>query len=406
MVKIVTYVLAMSSLLSSCDLFGGRGDDPKGGEVVWRLENQRENLVGTQPLIKDGKVYFIQDGYLKAYTLDKGNRVWQTQIVSEGNGGYNHRLVESGDKVFLDQGFDIQAHSKSDGSIVWETQVTDDAEEVSGIGEPIMSQDEDHLYAGRKGYVLQLRKRDGQIVRRYPLDRMVPEGVLQGSTEPIISPFGDGMLYVPTSYWDPSGSYPEEASGGNVFAFDASTGDLIWERQIIVTTANPYPDVPGDSLTSSPNMYDAEVQGDLLIVLAGSAVVALDRLTGEKVWESVFSDDGFDVGLATNEHGVYIASAGWHATGLDLETGEEIWRRDITFSNTSIPTVQDGRFYFNNSGGGGIWVLDTATGSVIYHKNTPNHDRDSYDVYISSLGVGEGYMVNVGSKAVYCLRVP
>src|SRR5699024_10508763 len=114
MVKIVTYVLAMSSLLRSCDLLGGRGNDPKVGEVVWRLENQRENLVSTQPLIKDGKVYFIQDGYLKAYTLDKGNRVWQTQIVSEGNRGYNHRLVESGDKVFLDQGFDIQAHSKSD----------------------------------------------------------------------------------------------------------------------------------------------------------------------------------------------------------------------------------------------------------------------------------------------------
>lgn len=39
-----------------------------------------------------------------------------------------------------------------------------------------MSQDEQYLYAGRKGYVLKLRKSDGQIVQRYELDRMVPDG--------------------------------------------------------------------------------------------------------------------------------------------------------------------------------------------------------------------------------------
>ncbi|WP_170864277.1 hypothetical protein [Fodinibius roseus] len=51
-------------------------------------------------------------------------------------------------------------------------------------------------------------------------------------------------------------------------------------------------------------------------------------------------------------------------------------------------------------------MLNASDGSVIYHENTPNYKNDDYDVYISSLGVGEGYMVNVGSKAVYCLRVP
>ena len=78
----------------------------------------------------------------------------------------------------------------------------------------------------------------------------------------------------------------------------------------------------------------------------------------------------------------------------------------IRNSNTSIPTVQDGRLYFTNSGGGDIWVLDTRDGSVIYNKKPPGHSKDSFDVYISSLGVGEGYMVNVGSRAVYCLKVP
>ena len=112
------------------------------------------------------------------------------------------------------------------------------------------------------------------------------------------------------------------------------------------------------------------------------------------------------MGLDVQGDAIYAASVGRYAHRLDLQTGREDWRRNITYSNTSIPTIQNGRFYFNNSGGGGIWVLDTEDGSVIYHENTPNYSNDSYDVYISSLGVGEGYMVNVGSKAVYCLRVP
>jgi len=407
MLKIVIYILTVSTLLGSCELFGGSDENKAGGEVVWTVENQQESLtVSTKPAIDKSHVYFIQDAKLKSYTLQEGNHRWSEQICQQGRTcDYSRTIVQTEDRLFIDQGFNIQAHSKTSGNIIWETDITDDAKEVSGIGSPIMSQDEQYLYAGRKGYVLQVRKNDGEVTQRYPLDRLVPEGVTQGATEPIISPEED-ILYVPTSYWDPAGSYPEESSGGNVFAFNSSTKNILWERQITVMVSNPYPDVPGDSLKTSPNIYDAEVQGDLLILLAGSAVIALDRFSGEKIWETVFSDDGFDVGLATNKDGVYIASAGWHATNLDLATGKILWRRDIRYSNTSIPTVQNGRMYFNNSGGGGIWVLDTQSGSIIYHKNTPNYDDDSHDVYISSLGVGEGYMVNVGSQAVYCLRVP
>lgn len=405
-IYILATILLQLIYVASCD---PDFDKPAPGEVVWSLENQRENLVGTQPLIQNGVVYFIQDGYLKAVTLAKGERKWSRQIARQGNGGYSHTILHSNDKLFIDRAFDIQAHLKSDGSIAWQTDITEDGREVSGIGEPIMSQDDTYLYAGRRGYVVKVRKSDGQIAARYPLDRMVPEGVTQGSTKPIISPYGDGILYVPTSYFDHSESTPEEASGGNIFAFDVSTGNIIWERHITVTIPNTYTQESGDSLEISPQFYDIGLTENRIIAIGGSAAISLDRNTGEIQWKTLFIGDrvdGFDVGLVVHEDGIYIASAGWHATKLDLETGNILWRRNIKFSNTSIPTVQNGRLYFNNSGGGGIWILNTEDGSVIYNKNTPNHSKDNFDVYISSLGVGEGYMVNVGSKAVYCLRVP
>lgn len=408
MVVVINKIILFSILLAfaSCELFGGGKEEPPAGEVVWSVENQTEVLVGTQPLLQAGRVYFLQDGYLKAYRLSDGQQLWGTRIAQRGAGDYARKILQSDDQLFVDQAYRIKAFNKADGALAWNTSITDDGQQVAGLGSPIMSQDQTYLYAGRKGYVLRLRKSDGAVARRYELDRLVPEGVVQGSTEPIISPYGDGILYVPTGYWDDTGSYPEESSGGNVFAIDAESGEYIWERRITVTTHNPYPDVPGDSLTGSPRVFDAELRGDLLVLLAGPAVVTLNRFTGEELWKTTFRDDGFDVGLATDETGVYTASVGRHATKLDLQTGEVQWRRNITYSNTSIPTVQDGRLYFNNSGGGGIWVLDAASGSVIYHRNTPHYATDNFDVYISSLGVGEGYMVNVGSKRVYCLTVP
>lgn len=406
--KIITYIVAINTLLSSCELFGGKEDENhvEGGEVVWRLENQQENLIGTKPLIKDGTVYFIQDGYLKAFTLEEGSKIWSTRIVREGrNGGYSHAILESGNKLFLDQGFTIQAHSKSDGQIIWETWVTENAEEVSGIGEPIMSQDDRYLYGGRDGYALKVRKSDGKIMWRYPLDRLIPEGVTQGATEPIISPFGDNILYVPTHYYDRT-TPGEEEFGANMFAFDASTGDILWQTRVEYKIDNHYTEQPGDSLVASPPIYDIEVTEFSIVALQGKSIVVLNRSDGKMKWFKNFPEGGFDVGLAVHDGSIYAASVGNFAHRLNLQTGEEIWRRNIRYANTSIPTIQNGRIYFTNSGGGSIWVLDTTDGSIVYHNRPPNYNNDNFDVYISSLGVGEGYMVNVGSKAVYCLTVP
>lgn len=404
-VKIIVYVIALSSVAAACELFGGN-EERNGGEAVWSVKNQEILTVSTQPALDKTRVYFIQDAKLKAYTLAEGNQVWSNQICRQGTScDYSRKIIQTEDKLYIDQGFNIQAHSKITGRVVWATDITDDAREVSGIGSPIMSQDTQYLYAGRNGYVLKLRKDTGEIAGRFELDRLVPEGVTQGSTEPVISPFGDDILYVPTHYYDRT-TPGEEEFGANMFAFDASTGELKWETRVEYKIDNHYSEQAGDSIVVSPPIYDIELTNSSIVALQGKSVIVLNRYNGDIRWFQNFPGSGFDVGLAVKDESIYAASVGHHAHRLDLKTGEVIWTRNITYANTSIPTVQNGRMYFNNSGGGGIWVLRTEDGSVIYHKNTPRYAQDDFDVYISSLGVGEGYMVNVGSKAVYCLRVP
>src|SRR5699024_4152555 len=159
----------------------------------------------------------------------------------------------------------------------------------------------------------------------------------------------------------------------------------------------------GDSLLVGPPIYDIALTESTIVALQGKAIVTFSREMGEINWFKNFPKSGFDVGLSVKNGSIYAASNGHYAFRLDLQTGEVIWKRNIFYSNTSITTVKKSRLYFNNSGGGAIWVLDTKNGSIIYRELPPNYKHDSYDVYISSLAVGEGYMVNVGSKAVYCL---
>ncbi|HET8864257.1 MAG TPA: PQQ-binding-like beta-propeller repeat protein [Gracilimonas sp.] len=398
----ITHLCLCAALLSSCELFGGGDTGPGGGEVVWKVENSTDRLVGTQPLIEEGTVYFVQDTQLKAYTLKEGKRLWS---INTGNGNFSRAILSSENTLYLDEGFSIKAISKANGRMLWNNPVTPDATEFSGMGSPVMSQDKEYLYAGRRDYVLQVRKSDGAVTQRYPIDRLVPEGVSQGATEAIISPYGDGILYVSGTSFDRT-TPGEERYRGNLFAFHAATGDLVWELRAEFLVDDYNTEQPGDSLLVSPPIYDMALTDSLIVLLQGFAIVAVNRSDGTIEWVHNFFDSGFDVGLAVDAEAIYAASIGTYAHKLDLTTGEELWRKDIFYSNTSIPTVQNNRLYFTNSGGGDIWVLDTSSGKVIYSKLPPGYKTDSHDIYISSLGVGEGYMVNVGSKAVYCLKVP
>lgn len=281
--KFISLVLIQLLYFSSCELFGGSdpSDSVSGSEVVWKAEHQEETLtVATQPAIDGDHVYFIQDAQLKSYSLAEGDHRWNTQLCSPGRDcDYSRTIAQTETRLFIDQGYRIKAFNKTSGALAWNTEITDEGKETSGVGRPIMSQDEDFLYAGRKGYVLKLRKSNGQIARRYPLDRLVPEGVTQGSTEPIISLYGDNILYVPTSYYDRT-TPGEEEFGANMFAFDASTGDLVWETRVeykIEDTGTPATD---DSLLVSPPIYDIGIQDSLIVALQGRAVATLNRHDG------------------------------------------------------------------------------------------------------------------------------
>jgi outer membrane protein assembly factor BamB len=152
--------------------------------------------------------------------------------------------------------------------------------------------------------------------------------------------------------------------------------------------------------------YDADISDDLVVFPAGQTIYALDRFTGEKRWETFFEEDAFDIGISIGKGMVYVGSLQQHVYALDLQTGEVLWQTYSPGSITTILTVKDGRVYFCNEAGGQLWVLDAKTGKVIWNGFPPEYEEDQDYYYLSPLAVGEGYMVNVGSRKMYGLTVP
>lgn len=416
--KLVVYLhiaLIGISLLVACDIINGDSDDAA-GVVAWSVENEYTNSVSTQPLIDGEQVFVLHDGFLRAYQLNSGKLIWSQRILSAGNTRiFSFNLLVDNDHVYIDVGYDYRAYNKTNGNLKWRREFTTDGSEFAGLGTAQISQNEDYLFLPRKRRVLQAQKHTGSIVKEFPLDRLIPEGVEQGATNPLPSPYADNILYVPTVYWD-TVNEPNKRTG-NLFAFDISTGELLWEFKGPNRVMPTEEFQARDSLEIGSPMREIKLTEDHVVVASNPTVMLLDRMTGELIWQIPLkyrrfvgnpgeenSFDGVMLGLAVEPSGIYITSLSGLARKLNWSDGSEIWNVDIKFSNGTLLTVQNKKLYFNNNGGGGIWVIDAMSGEVMFNSNPPGHQQNSHDVYLSSLAVGNGYMVNVGHLQLYALR--
>lgn len=108
-----------------------------------------------------------------------------------------------------------------------------------------MTENDSHLFLGGTGEVVRLRKDDGTVDLRIEVDRLLhPDADEQNAYDPEI--FGDDMLVVPASYFFDGA---EEVSG-NVFAYDAHTGDLLWEHEL------PQKQIPQPNSSDSMRVSD------------------------------------------------------------------------------------------------------------------------------------------------------
>lgn len=372
------------------------GNDSSTPEVVWEYDLKNDLLDNTQPLLLDGTAYVVADHYLFAFDAETGEQHWKSKKQISTGGTISGKVVlHDGNRLFLRNGSAIWVFDRSSGVDLWKGFIPDFQSE----GGSIMAQTSDHLYIPGEWELVQMDKSDGDIVRRIPFDTSLPDSVNHGVSSPVPGP--EGMVYVPTGFYREGYG----ATEGRMHAMDPATGEIQWAFK---PSPRKLPPRPGsqDSVLTDTAIYGADVSGDYVVFPTGQSIFALDRTTGEKRWRQFYSDDGFDYGLTIKNGVVYVGSVGERVYALDLQTGEQLWSTRTRGSITTILTVRDGDVYFCNEAGGELWVLDAETGEVIWHSYPPEFSEDDRFTYLSPLGVGKNYMVNVGSRKIYGLTRP
>ena len=402
---ILTLLFLLGSVLTGCDLFGSSSDDDTDpGEIAWWHEHNQWHVYHTKPALSEQRAFFASDGYVRAFDLDNGELVWKSDLLLGGDRPRfsSRKIISEEDIIYINSTDNVWAINKSTGGIRWHTKVPD----FKYVNIAKMTENDSHLFLGGAGEVVRLRKDDGTVDLRIEVDRLLhPDADEQLAYDPEI--FGDDMLVVPASYFFDGA----EEIHGNVFAYDAHTGDLMWEHEL-PQKQMPQPN-SSDSLTVGAGTKGLEISDEYVIVPYGVSVRALGRHTGEVIWDADFGADGyaFHLGATIAYDRVYVG-AGSHplladpsVLSLDLHTGELLWATPTPGTMNTILTARDDRVYFNNSLGNTMYVMDAFDGGVIWKREAPR-ELSSNDGFTSTVAVGEDYMVVNGSDRVFAFTKP
>ncbi len=349
-------------------------------KVVWSYSVPDKGFSDlVMPFIENGLAYIAADSTLKCIKLNSGNIEWETFLGINGNRVlHSQKLLHSDNLLFLNHSNWIKAYDKSNGNLVWLTTI----ENFDEIDLSIMSQNGTSLVLGGQGEVIKLSKLTGNIELRIELEELIPAGYSQGAYNPVISE--DGFIYVPTG-WNTGNGLK-----GNLLCYNSENGKYLWGFE-------------------SPHNFDiqsCDFKDSLLIFASSSTMFALNRFNGRKIWETTVSNDAFWESVTINDETVYMGSTALAKMyAFDLRTGKLKWTSEGTKSSIiTIITVKNNRVYFCNFAY--IYVLDASTGSVIWKGLPPEYANDKSYRYSSPVAVGEGYMVCIGNKKVYCLTDP
>jgi outer membrane protein assembly factor BamB len=199
----------------------------------------------------------------------------------------------------------------------------------------------------------------------------------------------DGVLYAPSK-----GNFPNPDN--NVYAVNASNGDIIWNRTVRQCDASPY--IDGDVI------YVCECSGPYGEPTPLARALALNRTTGEIVWSFIEPHNFTWVGSpVVNGEYVYFttydeqtASQG-SVYALNKTDGSPIWHQDIGAIVCSV-AYDNGVVFVSVYDPPGQYAFNATSGVELWHKSY----GWSWD---SSPIIYEGMVIQVAYNTTYSTYV-
>ncbi|MET0903231.1 MAG: PQQ-binding-like beta-propeller repeat protein [Acidimicrobiales bacterium] len=364
------------------------------GELAldWRLDD----LVGVTgtPTLVDGVAYFGDwMGAIRAVEAETGEELWSYSIggfvvgapAVDGDGVYassGRRLVRL-DRATGEERWSVDTHDHPQAQINASPVVVDDMV-IQGVAsfENIVSK-EDYSF---RGAIAAFDTASGAEVWRFYTtadDETAGPGAGIWSTPAIDR--DRGVLYVGTGQ---SLAEPTAPLTDSIVAIDYTTGRLEWSRQFtypdVFSAANPTG--KDADVGASPNLWSSDGRDLVGAGDKGGTFHALDRETGEVVWETELTPGsvfGGQIGSAAFVDGWLIATSNvgdpdtnaptdvTRIFALDPATGAVVWSSGELPGMIFAPVSAVPGVAFVATDRGRMMALDTTTGDELWGYDAP-----------------------------------
>lgn len=299
--------------------------DATTGQEQWSFSGS--DIFNQCPAVVDGSVFAGSDSTLYAFTADTGEVEWEF-----GHSDALSSPTVAGGTVYIISFGDLYAVNSSTGEQEWQTGV-----DGSGLSRtPTVGGGNVYAGTGNDNEVYAFDKDSGSVQWSLTVD------------DDVFAPpaYSDGAVYFkPLSV---------------LYAVDAQTGDIIWEKDIGGRAGSP------------------TVTNDTIYVSGNSGIHALDVATGDEQWTN---SEFFKTTILNYADGVlYTGDIG----AIDAETGESLWSYSIPDTHYGAP-VPAGDYIYMGSYNGNMYAL-----------------KVSYDVSVSATGE----TISTGGEATITIDAP
>ena len=180
-----------------------------------------------------------------------------------------------------------------------------------------------------------------------------------------------------------------EAADGTLVCLETATGVRVWGLNFAERFKAR---VPPWGYSESPL-----VEGDRVIVTPGgpgAAVVALNKTTGELIWQSQSDAAGYSSPVAFDAGGtralaVFTANG---TIGLEMKDGKLLWRYDGVINprcNIATPVVGSGHVFVSTEYGTGCALLRITTDGAKIKASEVYHNQAMRNHYSTSVLIGD-----------------
>lgn len=156
--------------------------------------------------------------------------------------------------------------------------------------------------------------------------------------------------------------YAPSKGDNNVYAINASNGDIIWNKTVRQCDASPC--IDGDII------YVGECSGPYGEPTPFPRALALNKTTGEEIWNFTEPNDYEWVGSPlVNGDYVYYTTLGSGVCALNKTNGNPIWHRPDIGKIVCSVAYHDGVIFVSAYDPPGQYALNATTGEDVWHKD-------------------------------------